>query len=271
MSEFYEYRDSRLYAHYSRTEKPIPESFYMHMHEGCELYCFFGGHGTYKIEGTDYPLEHGDILIVRPYESHYIDIKPDSPYTRFAAHFDLSLFSALDPEGVLSRPFMCRASGKGNLYRKSDFPSGMYNMCMSLLTRPVADSGLSVFSALIPLLYGISAVFENRKSEPETETLDRKIINYINSNITEELSLDGICEAFYLSKPQLCRLFKNATGSTVWEYVTAKRLALARELLKSGGNAVQAAADCGFGDYSAFYRAYRKKYGSSPSETVFVN
>ena len=44
-----------------------------------------------------------------------------------------------------------------------------------------------------------------------------------------------------------------------------KRLLLARELIALGTPVTQACYECGFGDYSAFSRAYRKQFGQPPS------
>ena len=50
------------------------------------------------------------------------------------------------------------------------------------------------------------------------------LVAYINSNLAGDLSLDALSDRFYLSKSQLGRLFKQATGSSIWEYVLIKRL-----------------------------------------------
>jgi AraC-like DNA-binding protein len=67
-----------------------------------------------------------------------------------------------------------------------------------------------------------------------------------------------------MSVSQLERVFKQATHSSVWHYITLKRLAAARERIESGSSATDASLECGFGDYSSFYRAYVKEYGRAP-------
>ena len=81
------------------------------------------------------------------------------------------------------------------------------------------------------------------------------IIAYLNARITENLTLDSICESFYISKSQLNRKFRRMIGSTVWEYVTAKRLIMAKELLQKGESPMKVYSQCGFNDYTSFYRA----------------
>ena len=80
-----------------------------------------------------------------------------------------------------------------------------------------------------------------------------------------ENRLFSISRRFYLSKSQLNRVFSRATGSPVWEYVRIKRLLSARERLLAGESAVNVCTECGFKDYSSFFRAYKARFGQSPS------
>ena len=105
-------------------------------------------------------------------------------------------------------------------------------------------------------------------SELNQENTDRvgEVIEYINEHLFEEISLDMLSQKFYLSKVHLTRKFKSYVGSTIWEYISTKRLIRAKELLKSGKWPTEVAEICGFNDYSTFYRAYKQKYGVSPKE-----
>ena len=101
---------------------------------------------------------------------------------------------------------------------------------------------------------------------PEPADCAQEIIAYINDHLTEELSLELLSKRFYLSKPQLSRQFKQITGSSVWEFIMIKRLSKARQMLRTGEPAMRAAEQCGFHNYSVFFRAFRSRYGHSPQE-----
>ena len=90
-------------------------------------------------------------------------------------------------------------------------------------------------------------------------------MGYVNAHLFEPLSLNDLGRAFARSTSQLGRVFREATGTSLWDYVVMKRLLSARAMLQRGETAVRAAAACGFSDYSAFYRAYRKRFGHAPS------
>lgn len=57
-----------------------------------------------------------------------------------------------------------------------------------------------------------------------------------------------------------------ATGFSVIEYITYKRILKAEELLLSGLSILDAANEVGFGDYSNFYKAFKKITGTSPKK-----
>ncbi|HAL20674.1 MAG TPA: hypothetical protein DCP17_07975 [Ruminococcaceae bacterium] len=267
MQDYFIFNQPDMMSHYSSSPVPRPENFKMHTHEWCEVYYFSEGKGTFKIEGSSYPLESGDILLMRPLESHYIDIDPSHRYTRFSAHFDPAILKGLDPDGYLMRPFYDREAGKKNLYRASSFKSEIYKSYLKNAVRETENRRLQILSNILPLLNEISAAFSAGVNETASETLDYKIVNYINNRLSENITLDEICREFYISKPHLCRVFKEITGSTVWDYITVKRLLNAKMLIGSGIKPTKACGECGFNDYSTFYRAYVKKFGTPPSKS----
>ena len=130
----------------------------------------------------------------------------------------------------------------------------------------------TLISMLIPLLNEIKAASERKKDNPETaEALSWQIIDYVNRHLADDLSLELICQRFFISKPQLCRIFKAAAGSTVWEYITIKRLMLSQKLMRDGLSPTEVYSACGFKDYSVFYRAYKKHFSASPKSALQIN
>ena len=96
--------------------------------------------------------------------------------------------------------------------------------------------------------------------------LSVKIDRYIDEHLQEKICLQTLCDAFYLSKNALYRLFRVEFSSTVNEYVLKKRMARAKELLTKNKelDVAQVSALCGFFDYNYFIRAFRKFHGITP-------
>ncbi len=258
----FSYSDKDLYFHYTIDPAPDPQSFAMHTHDRCELYLFLAGKGTFLIEGSEYPLQSGDILVMRPFEAHCIRVLQSEPYERMAVHFHPQLIPPSLQKTLLSA-FYDREPGNHNLIRGSGEQSALLqaNLRQMLENEPMPRE--NILSHLFPVLYALSTA-KKSAADPAGETLPYRIIRYINDNLSAPLSLDSICKNFFLSKSQLCRIFKQYAGSTVWHYITVKRLLRAKELIEGGAPASKVSGECGFSDYSVFFRAYRRQFGCTP-------
>lgn len=240
MAEYFSYSDSDIEMNYRRDEYPLPSGFRMHTHESYELYYFAEGGGIYRVEGTPYPLCKGDILIMRPAEAHFIDITENRPYTRLSVNFKPGLFSNIDPNDRLLAPFNNRKIGTFNRYRAENFKSNAYNHFIKNIMTDSPDRRLQTITNLLPLLNEISLAFTSVTETEVNKSLDSRIISYINRHLSENITLEDICEKYYISKTHLCRIFKKATASTVGEYITVKRLVNARQLILSGTSPTKA-------------------------------
>jgi len=93
-----------------------------------------------------------------------------------------------------------------------------------------------------------------------------RLIQYINLHIAEPLTLDDLAGAFFASKYYILREFKKYTGLSVHQYMIIRRVMLAQELIGQGVKPREACIQCGFTDYSSFYRAFKARTGLSPEQ-----
>ena len=91
-------------------------------------------------------------------------------------------------------------------------------------------------------------------------------LRYLNANLTSSMTLDALSAHFFVSKFHLCRAFKKRNGITVMDYLTRKRILLAKQWIAEGDSVSNVAYRVGFADYSTIFRAYRKIMGCSPTE-----
>lgn len=268
MSDFYSYTDQDFSLSHTLTANPNPEHFFLHTHAKAELYYFIKGSGSFHIEGSAYQLEPGDLLLMRPTESHYIEVDTRQPYERKVLQFNMDSLKLLDPSGCLLAPLLDRKAGKLNLYKPHRFRGGSCEHYIHTMMSAEPDPRVSIFAGLVPLLHELCGIQTQLKAEPDTEpdSVEYRILRYLNKNIDKQISLDDICQKYYISKSQLCRVFRSCTGVTVKQYLTVKRLVKAKQLIDAGQKPTHIYTQCGFNDYSSFYRAYHKFYGISPAE-----
>ena len=262
----FQYTSSGLHLSHSLDDSPEPREFRLHTHAWTEVYCFLGGKAVFHIEGTEYPLEVGDLLLMRPGESHYIETDPSIPYERIVVNFDNGLFSTLDPEKRLLLPLLQRTAGTLNRYTRADFPQDEHLHRLRAMLSADKDR-IEILTNLIRLLQTVGVIFQERCATyvPEV-TQEQEIIQYINRHLEQEITLQTLCDRFFISRAQLCRRFRLATGISVGKYIRIKRLSACRQLILDGEKPTKVCSAFGFRDYSSFYRAYTAQFGHSPRQ-----
>lgn len=252
---------------HTRTEHP-EDSQEMHTHSHYEIYYFISGMCHYLVEGTRYSLKPGDIMIMRPFESHKcVALSPDVPYERIVCNVTEKFILQLTGNDSLLRTFRSRPLGVANRFSDLDFG---HTLCsdsfQTMIQREPNISRDELIARLFLILCEAKRVTETANTHTRAESIASQIIDYVNSNLYTPLSLETLSKEFFLSRSQINRIFKDNTGSSVGRYVAIKRLLSARQLIRSGDAVAAAAAKCGYGDYSAFYRAYIKQFGVSPQK-----
>ncbi len=247
-------------------QTPDPSEFPLHSHLSMEFFCFLQGDAVFHIEGSEYPLEPGDILLIRPGETHYIELKPGAPYERITIHFSVELLTGIDPDCRILNAYTNRLPGSYNLYHQRDLNDpALLDRLIQLKRRDA--SRLTVIAHLIHLLTDINRCFSTYPAAQELPlSLEHRIMQYISSNLASPLTTEQLCAQFFISPSQLFRRFKKSTGTSVGKYVTAKRMAYARYLIQSGEKPTRIYSQCGYRDYTTFYRAYIRYFGHNPKE-----
>ena len=259
----FEYTDETIYFHHSLDVTPDPADFPIHMHDRYELYCFVSGNARYQVEGRTCPLEYGSVLVMRAGESHRLLVDPSAAYERYAVHFSAQAL----PEGLrgLLAPFDDRPLGEGNCYSGGGFegispPDLLASACRG------GDPRLRITALLPAVLLAVYRRYAGGNSASETRSTEAEMVDWVNARLCDPLSVGQVAERFHLSVSQTERVFRRATGTSVGRYCRAKQLLRARQMIAGGKPVQEACLACGFGDYSSFYRLYKKHFGHAPSE-----
>ena len=229
-----------------------------------EIVYVLQGSGKYVVENREYDLSPRTAFFTLPSEFHGMLQDSPSNVERFRVRFSRGSVSddALD---MLLLRFDERAdraissnSSELSLILASAFER--FEIADSL-----DDKAKGVY--LRALLEEIAVLLSSSVPKPistKEDELGEKVLRYLNGNINKNISLDKLAGRFFVSKYYLCRAFKQRTGVSVHNYINYKRIMHAKELIESGETASRAADSVGFGDYSAFYRAYVRILGKAP-------
>lgn len=108
-----------------------------------------------------------------------------------------------------------------------------------------------------------SEINEESKSAGE---LAKRIITYIQTHFTEEISNEDIAEAIHYNSSYIGRVFRKYTGKTMHGFILEQRLENAKEKLSQEGYTVyEAAISSGFSDMPHFSKIFKKYVGLSPA------
>lgn len=250
-------------------ENPSNEYFQLHIHQNYEILLFLEGDTKYIIEENTYTLEPGDVVVIRKNQMHRAYHSSPTKYDRIVLNVPHEFFEENDCEEY-EEQFINEAAWFGDkIDAETVKSSGLYDAFM----RARKYSGgfdKNVHSPVIrAIIIEILHILNNIKSYSEADKTDgtlKNVIKYLNDNFTQNISLNELEEKFFISKYHLCHIFPKATGITVHQYITNKRMAFAEDMIKAGKAIGEAATAAGFNSYSSFYRAYRQQYGKSPKK-----
>ncbi|MGH4119630.1 AraC family transcriptional regulator [Clostridium sp.] len=248
--------------------------FEFHYHEFNKIIIFISGNVTYLIEGKSYKLKPWDILLVSSSEVHKPLIDISQPYERIVIWVNSRFLEQHNSNDCnLLASFELAVKQKFSMLRLSSellinikyILSQLEDACKS------NDFGNRILrnSLFLQLLVYLTRLYMGMESNKELNDIEYDenigtILDYINENISEELSIDNLASRFYMSKYYLMHKFKKQTGYTVHNYILQKRLIMSNSLIKSGKSITEVCGECGFYDYSTFFRAFKKMFGVSP-------
>ncbi|MBQ8529176.1 MAG: helix-turn-helix transcriptional regulator [Clostridia bacterium] len=222
------------------------------------------GECTISVEGAEYPLGSQALAVVSPRSYRRITSEDSAlsftviSFRRASLVTDvLPMLDKIAPQSGAD----CYIPKLGEL-SISDF----YSRLSETESLPEAEGALLVRILLSELVLRLSLLTSGQDGSEEGDLI-AEVIRYLNGNLTADISLDSLSRRFFVSKYYLCRAFKRRSGISIHGYVTAKRIAYAKQLIAKGETATSVAYKVGYGDYSAFYRAYLKETGTSPTGT----
>ncbi len=196
----------------------------------------FGGHCLYGLYEVAHPVVIGDTAHAIIYVGNAV-IDTEMSKDRIKK---ICAYTGINPEGLCTELLQCeKLSSPDELFRIADL---------------VADYLLWLY-----------------RHAPKQRGRQNRLVSLMKNHADEmfktEINLSELANTYNRSEKYMGRLFKKEVGVSFAEYKQAKRLELAESLLVSGNDRIiDVALECGFNNVSYFNRAFRNRYGTSPTE-----
>jgi len=258
-------------AHLYKEEKTME----MHIHDCYEIYYSISGGKQFLIDNKFYSIAPGDVFVINQYESHYLTQIEECVHERIVLSVYPDYIKDLSRgETDLSSCFLERGTGFSH---KISFTKEQQRDFLYLINKitNAEDYAHEIIetAAFLELLVLLNKAYkkpfemENQKKDvikynPQVD----EILAYINKNIASPIRIEDLAETFHLSESYICRLFKQATGTTVNKYISARRISIAKAYLSEGLSVQETFEQSGFSDYSSFFKAFTKAVGISPKK-----
>lgn len=264
-------KDFELY-YYNDSTRP---KMALHSHTYYEFYFFLEGDVSIQIGKEIFPLTCGDLIVIPPGLSHVAVIHSMSlPYRRFvfwiSREFCGRLLEQSPDYGYLLQLVQTR---KKYIFHNDKIT---FNSIQSRIIRLLEEMQSDRFckepqialyvNDLILHINRLAYEQEHPEKSKDAQSLYQSLCLFIEEHMEEDLSLERLSDEFFVSKYHIAHVFKENLGLSIHQYITKKRLSLCRQAILGGMDITNAYQTWGFGDYSSFYRAFKKEYGLSPRD-----
>ena len=260
--EIYYYND----AHFSGVDS--------HTHDYYEFYFFLEGAITMYIDDFPHPMKPGDVLVLPPGLMHHaVSTDPSQPYRRFIFWISTDYCRQLEALSssyvyVIRQAYQRRHIFHYDIIGFHALQAKIFRLIEEIHSERFGRAEKISLCVNDLMLHLNRTIYElNHPNAPqEKENLYENLLLYIEGHLAEELTLDSLADAFYVSKYHIAHIFKENLGLSIHQYITKKRLSMCCASILSGTDISKTYLMYGFKDYSSFFRAFRKEYGLSPKE-----
>lgn len=254
--------------------QPNPDSYAPHFHSAIEVCVPLLGGCEVAVSGKVYHVQAGEVLFVPSDATHALRMAAGNErYLIIFEHnaaFTMKEFAALRP--MLRQPIYLTAESEATpIVRKTlmqlvdayEAYTPLRNLrCYALLMDVFATLG----ELYLPNVAN-SAEMNDIHRRLSGEDAFNRALDYLNKNYAENITLDVLADYAGFSRYTLSRMFSRHTGATFIQYLNARRVDMAAEMLSQSDLPVtQVALRVGFGSIATFNRVFRTQKGCTPSQ-----
>ncbi|UJF31344.1 AraC family transcriptional regulator [Paenibacillus hexagrammi] len=277
MPLYFVYR--RTNTHTSTSSEKYRGTF--HAHQGIEILFVHQGKGTLIVDQKSYELRAGLIGIFQPFQLHHIQVEltDETPFVRSIVHFEPSLFEAYFDKWPAMHAFFkhihtsklphaCRYMMQESIELEQLFTT-MYHHIPQLSKKDYFEE-FSLF--LVSFFRVFKSLWEQDDSPSEpSETRQshqaERILKWLDTHYKEPLRLEQMSADLHLSPYHLSHLFKECTGSSITDYIAARRMREAMLLLSSSEQSIsQIGEEVGITNSSYFCKLFKSHMGVTPHQ-----
>lgn len=256
MKPYFEFTQTAFNAKYCYTCNPVIDEREIHSYH--EILYYIDGGATFICDGYSKNLAPNTLILIPKESYHFFKLDNAKSFERLKISF-----SYIDGfEELLRRNFSSiRIFSELCDSQKSLLDS----LCRNLSDSTDKVKGRAVLTGSLLLLLSSLNMGEDEHPANERGNLVTDILEYVDKNLSSNLNTSAVASALGVSTSTVAHTFKSEMGISLHKYVTQKRIALATRMISDGKSPTKIYAECGFNDYSSFYKAFVRLTGCPPS------
>lgn len=233
-----------------------------HRHSSFSIELIVSGEVSHYINGEFYESQKGSVFLFSPFDEHRYEYINDDEVHIECLYFgeDIlspEILSALD---VDKTPFAARLSG-------SDFDEICNDFTLLHKEYQEDNSFRTTILRNITEKIIISTLRAAKIKKREIKNNVQGAVSYIRRHFRENLSLQEVSAAFFVTPNHFCKYFKKYTGTTFKNYLNSLRCDFALSLIQSTKKSMtEICFESGFSSPSYFSKIFAKKFGKPPRE-----
>ena len=218
-------------------------------------------------------LTHGDVLLLP--EGVFASLSVSVVQTYFyIVKFDGELFSSDREDMRKLGEFIKGIESGDSITCKISLPPEeivFFESVLSKIKDDCSESSPTVSFSVMSLLSALSDILSKEKLKNLSEKYGKEgmikyCILYVDAHCAEDITLSEMTRLSAISRAQFCKLFKEESGLSFNDYLNRKRIQRALSLIKNGETITDVAYNCGYTEFTTFYRNFLKFTGSNPTK-----
>lgn len=238
------------------------ENFIKNKHVDLEILFNLKGSANLIVGAKEYQFNQNDIILINQTENYQI-----IHLNGIVACITIKRSRLELDDAIKQVNFYCNSCTYDN--------KSVFLQLQTIITTLISEYNKPNFTIIKAFSYAYTIIDELNLSFPTTKvgntyqkTKMDEILDYIEINYANNLSLNELADEFNFSIPYLSNLFKRNLNMNFTDYYDDVRLRHSiKDLLETNLPIIDIALKNGFASNHAFLRAYKQKYNELPSET----
>lgn len=258
---------------------PVCVACAAHVHKAVELLYVKSGSFIVLLDGVEYALEKGDLVLFCSNAIHHVFTKnlPENEYyvIKISPAFFLQ-FSSEDEGAEYVMRFAINRKGSKSIWKKEELEgSAIFSVLQSLIAEHESNKyasqvaiKLKIMELLVEILRSDSPADE-KAPHTQTAALIYNTMVYVRNHYAEDTDERELAKSLGMSYSYFSRSFRRVTGMTFKQYLNRTRVNQAEKMLCRGSTSVsEVATRCGYNSISYFISVYKSITGKTPYQSL---